>query len=408
MESRKIVDMIESREAQDVSKWLKQYPNISIVSRDGSLTYASAIRQAHPEAIQISDRFHLIKNLTERATEAFQKLFQGCIIIPLTDERKIIQTNIQLGNHIERAQIVKRLKKEGRSKKELCLVAGISLRSLNRYLSIENSEIIEEKPTVRALQHTQAIEKLEIRADKVRKMHAEGYSITEISLSTGFTYRTVKNYLSDNFSPVNGHYGKSQGGKLFAFKDEIWNMRFEGITYKKIHEIISAKGYDGTVDAIRGFMSKERRIRCDLQISADSIAREFIDKKWLIQLLFKPMEKIKGINESQLSVIFTQYPLAEKIISLVNEFRVILKSKNPVLLFPWLNKVSELNVAELNRFIKGVHNDLAAVTNAIKYDYSNGLAEGTVNKIKVIKRIMYGRCNFDMLKNKCLLAQDFD
>lgn len=37
------------------------------------------------------------------------------------------------------------------------------------------------------------------------------------------------------------------------------------------------------------------------------------------------------------------------------------------------------------------------------YEYSNGLAEGIVNKIKVIKRIMYGRCSFEMLRSKVLL-----
>ena len=51
----------------------------------------------------------------------------------------------------------------------------------------------------------------------------------------------------------------------------------------------------------------------------------------------------------------------------------------------------------------GIERDLEAVKNGIKYDYNNGLAEGSVNKIKVIKRIMYGRCSFDLLKQKVLL-----
>ena len=45
---------------------------------------------------------------------------------------------------------------------------------------------------------------------------------------------------------------------------------------------------------------------------------------------------------------------------------------------------------------------MEAVRNAIKYDYSNVLAEGCINKLKVIKRIMYGRCIFDTLKAKML------
>jgi len=55
-----------------------------------------------------------------------------------------------------------------------------------------------------------------------------------------------------------------------------------------------------------------------------------------------------------------------------------------------------------NSFINGIERDMEAVRNAIKYEYSNGLAEGCINKLKVIKRIMYGRCSFETLKNKIL------
>ena len=57
VETRKIVDMIESRETEDVSKWLSKYPNIMVVSRDGSQQYATAITEAHPGAMQVSDLF---------------------------------------------------------------------------------------------------------------------------------------------------------------------------------------------------------------------------------------------------------------------------------------------------------------------------------------------------------------
>jgi len=65
IESRNIIDILESRDLEDVTEWLKTYPNLEIVSRDGSQTYASAIKAAHPNAIQINDRFHLLKNLTD-------------------------------------------------------------------------------------------------------------------------------------------------------------------------------------------------------------------------------------------------------------------------------------------------------------------------------------------------------
>lgn len=67
-----------------------------------------------------------------------------------------------------------------------------------------------------------------------------------------------------------------------------------------------------------------------------------------------------------------------------------------------------MNISELDIFIAGIERDFEAVKNAINVEYSNGLAEGTVNKIKFIKRIMYGRSKFDTLRNKILIAEKYN
>jgi transposase len=81
LETHRIIDIIPSREASDVKKWLETYPNLKIVSRDESSTYASAIKGSHPLAIQISDRFHLIKELSEAATRYIVRDFPSRIEI---------------------------------------------------------------------------------------------------------------------------------------------------------------------------------------------------------------------------------------------------------------------------------------------------------------------------------------
>ena len=239
-------------------------------------------------------------------------------------------------------------------------------------------------------------------------MYESGCRLTTISQSTGFIYGTVKNYLSANFSPVNAHYGKQREGKLEPFRAEVLQMRLDGITYREIHQRIKEKGYSGTKDAIRGFISKERRIQRDLQSITNGDPQEYIDKKWLIRLLYKPLESVKGISTTQLYAIFSQYPLAERIIRLVAEFKVVLKSKQHKRLLDWMEDASNLSIIELNRFLTGLKNDIDAVFNAVEYPFINGLAEGTVNKIKVIKRVMYGRCGFELLRSKCLLLQEND
>ena len=77
--------------------------------------------------------------------------------------------------------------------------------------------------------------------------------------------------------------------------------------------------------------------------------------------------------------------------------------KNPDALHLWMEKALTLRYPELDAFVNGLKQDIDAVINAITTEYSNGLVEGVINKIKVIKRIMYGRCRFSLLRNKCLL-----
>ena len=403
LETHEIVDMIESRERCDVSRWLSGFPNLRVVSRDGSQTYASAITESHPSAMQISDRFHIIKNLNERAAQVFQKMFQGRIAIPITSGTQNIRYEALVSTRPGRIKLVKRLRADGSSYNEIAQLTGLSLEMVKNYATMRECDIPDEKHTVRGREHGEAVMKLLKKAQRCRSLHESGLGITEISRRTGFTYERVRTYLTADFSPVNAHYGKQREGKLAPFRDDIVTWRTEGLKYQEIHERIKVKGYSGTQDAIRGFMSKESWIRRDFQTAFGGEPVEYIDKKWIIRLLYKSATEVKGITQEQLGMIFISFPLAEKILDIVHEFRAIFKKKNPDSLSPWMDKVYELGIPELDTFINGLKQDIDAVMNAITSEFSNGLAEGTINKIKVIKRIMYGRCRFDLLKSKCIL-----
>jgi transposase len=101
-------------------------------------------------------------------------------------------------------------------------------------------------------------------------------------------------------------------------------------------------------------------------------------------------------------MICIDYPSFQKIHDIVWKFRELFREKNLDKFDQWLKDASLLEVSEINSFINGMDRDIEAVRNAVLLNYSNGLAEGSVNKIKVIKRIMYGRCGFEMLRTKTL------
>nr|WP_255405182.1 transposase [Thermoanaerobacterium sp. RBIITD] len=130
-----------------------------------------------------------------------------------------------------------------------------------------------------------------------------------------------------------------------------------------------------------------------------------MERKNLIKLLYKPIEEVKMITQEQLDRVCNEYPFYASIYHLVNEFREILLEKNISKLEEWIDKAISLKIHEIESFVKGLVKDIDAVRNAIIYDFNNGLAEGSVNKLKVIKRIMYGRCSFDTLKAKVLWSE---
>ncbi|MEF2293813.1 transposase [Virgibacillus dokdonensis] len=109
--------------------------------------------------------------------------------------------------------------------------------------------------------------------------------------------------------------------------------------------------------------------------------------------------EVKQLTDEQVKNAFRKYPLFKKLYDLVWSFKSILLSGQREELHTWITKAQTLELTKLNSFLNGLKRDINAVENAFLFSYSNGLAEGSVNKLKNIKRIMYGRCSFDLLRN---------
>ncbi len=90
--------------------------------------------------------------------------------------------------------------------------------------------------------------------------------------------------------------------------------------------------------------------------------------------------------------------------SLVHKFRNMIKSTQASLLKGWMDEVQQSSIKELKGYAKGLTTDFAAVYNAKALPWSNGLVEGKINKLKTIKRQMYGRASFELLRKRLVLA----
>lgn len=339
-DNKKKVEVINSREKDEVVKTLKLFTKIKTITRDFSQTYKNAINEALPKAIQIVDRFHILKNLTDDLNDYLKR--------NIADRTKMIDQEGKIG--IEEEII---LNKRQRSKKE----------------SAERKwKVIQE----------------------AQKLYKKGMNITNIAKKLKISRQTVYNYLEQK-QPLE----RSTHSILDPHVPMIKSLILEGKKVYEIYDKIKANGYKGKTSL---FTSRLRGIRQETRMNIKYLKRSKIK-----QLLFRNIEEIKDEStRADLEKYLETNHELNNIVNMLRRFKEIIFSKKARRLNKWIKDAKKINVKELNSFITLIESDIDAVKNAIKYDYSNGLTEGFNNKTKVIKRVMYGRCSFDLLRLKIL------
>jgi len=191
------------------------------------------------------------------------------------------------------------------------------------------------------------------------------------------------------------------------FEEEIieqFEKRQPGTTIAKM---IRQKGYNGSDSLIRHLIASLRKQKREdyLKNKTDGTNTETVKRNHIIKTLYKPVKEIKGITKAQFRKVCEKYPKIGKLLNLVKKFKEILKTKAVGQLEGWKKAAGNLNIKGLNSFLSGLNRQLESVKNAFHFCYSNGLAEGKVNKIKNIKKIMYGKCSFELLQAKVMLLK---
>ena len=293
-----------------------------------------------PKAKQIVDRFHIFKNLTDDLNEYIKRNIKETIKMVDDKNRKVIEEEIILNKR-------QKDKKETAEKKW---------------------ETIQE----------------------VQRLYKEGINITDISRKMNISRQTIYVYLKQKQLSE-----KSINSILDPFIPMIKKLILEGKKVFEIYDEIRAHGYKGKISL---FASRLRGIRQETKINIKYLKRSKIKK-----LLFYDIEEIKDENlKNDLKEYLETNQELNELFNMLRKFKEIVFSKKPNKLEKWIREAKKINVKELNSFITLIESDIDAIKNAIKYNYSNGLTEGFNNKTKVIKRVMYGRCSFDLLRLKIL------
>jgi transposase len=379
LERHRVAALLPDRDADQVAAWLATHPTITIVSRDRSSIYTDAVTRGAPQAIQVADRFHLLCNVGEalekfllhkraqlkEAAQATATALAPPPIAPAAAEEtypgKHTSTRPQLWQ--QRAEEASRTKHE-------------------RYV------------TAYAAVHT---------------LHANGADIADIARTVGMSRRTVYRYLSLDGPPERKRPIRAPRPERRAWETYIvgrWNAGCHN--GRRLWREARAAGYKCAERNVARFVAQLRREgpqRHPPSTSSGVVMRVHGPSARHVSLLF--LRRSTSLTKAQatyLEHLCQRDAVVETAYTLAQAFAHMMRAREGAHLDTWIESTNERGVPEVRRFALGLMGDLAAVKAGLTLEYSNGQTEGQVNRLKLVKRTMYGRAKFDLLCQRVLHA----
>ncbi len=356
------IDLLPDRQVETVAEWLRGHPTIQLVARDRSQEYARAITLGAPQAIQVADRWHLLKNLGD----ARQRVFE-----PYTAKLRRWAVAAQAP------------------------------------LIIRTADIPVSRPTQRQQERSaiRRVARLE-RYQQVRHLHEQGWHQVAIADFVGISLKTVRRYLAADGFPERRprHYPS----KLAPFKGYVLRRWNEGChNAVRLADEIREQGYPGGLTQVRDYLARLRRAVASHPQPAITPLETLLTTSPLTPrraayLLLRPPDANETLDREFLAQCFALFPELRASIELFQVFATLVREKRPGAFDEWLHQVLHTDCAALKQFARGLQSDKEAVRAALSLSWSSGQCEGQINRLKFIKRQGYGRAKFDLLRLRVL------
>ncbi|EFA6786823.1 ISL3 family transposase [Escherichia coli] len=348
--------LLPGRDQRTLATWFRKYPEIQIVSRDRSGVYATAAREGAPQARQVANRWHLLKNI-------------GDVL-----ERMMYR-------HMPLIRLVASELSPKKSPDPEPSVPAASLRRPERL-----------KQQTRKKRHQ--------RWTEVMALHNKGCSFREISRITGLSRVTVSRWVrSGTFPEMSTRPPKR--GLLDPWREWLKEQRESGnYNASRIWREMVARGFTGSETIVRDAVAKWRKgwnPPVTTAVRLPSVSRV---SRWLMPWRITRDEE--NYASRFISLMCEKEPELKIAQQLALEFYRILKTQNKSQLSSWFTRVHESGSAEFRRVAAGMEADAAAICEAINSSWSNGVVEGHVNRLKMLKRQMYGRAGFELLRQRVM------
>lgn len=344
MDTHRPIDVLPDREADTLADWLRRHPGVEIICRDRGGAYADGAARGAPHATQVADRWHLMHNLSEAVHKVVTR-HRRCLQQPPaepTDEPTALPT----------------------------AAAAPGRRSANTHS----------------------------RHAAVHALLAEGVSIAGIMQRLGMSRGTVRKYArAPTPEQLIGPNPSSGPGKLGPFKPYLQARHDDGVTDSQtLYAEILARGYRGTLRTLQRFLIQDRGVTRAPTPPPVPAARH------LTAWIMRPHNKLTDDDRLGLKQARARCPDLDTLTDLAHGFNHLLRDRRGDQLEEWIKQATACSFPEIRGFAAGLLNDFDAVRAGLTLPWSSGAVEGNVNRIKMVKRQMYGRAKLDLLRKRIL------
>jgi transposase len=375
LERRQPVALLPDRTAETLAQWLREHPGVQVIARDRSSTYAEGARHGAAAATQVADRFHLIQNLAEALDEAF-----------ITQHQALNAVNTAM-----RQQPVP-------------LPDG----------TLAVPVLPPPTPPAEQARAAQRAARRQARYDKVWALHRQGWSTAAIAAQVGCSRRTIERYLRMPTWPVQQHrrhYGRSILNPYQAYLLARWNAGCH--TAIQLFQELQLRGYTGSYRRVTAYVSRIRQAqgipprrqgrRQSLPVVAEPASQPLTPRRatWLV---LRHAEHRTAAEAQQLAQLHAQSAEVAEALDLAQDFTALVRPRQPERLDPWLTRATASTLEALQRFARGLREDYEAVKAGVTLPWSTSPVEGHINRLKMLKRQMFGRARLDLLSRRFLRA----
>lgn len=224
----------------------------------------------------------------------------------------------------------------------------------------------------------------------------EHYSERAVAVMLGISRNTIRRVREGDVELL-CHSDGNRHSRLDRYASAISDWLVQGLKSKEIGVLLQqqygVKMGNSQVSVYCSEIKKELGLNRQKPVPGRFVSRQDI---------FKRIWSDQSMDEQDWQHICQKYPALLDLNDIIHKFRSALHDRDVDQLTLWMEQYCNSRFAHINSFIHGLKRDWKAVQNGFTYTYNSGFVEGTVNKLKTEKRMMYGRASYALLRAKIL------